>query len=154
MDDALFVRLSGQDLDALTGKIVVALTVDEAGWPHPALLSYSEVVAKDRQNIRLAAYRDSTLTRVARRSGPATLAVFDEGLAQYIKGVLSESRSTLDGAPGSAKLNLRIHAVLSDDPDPRDDAGSRIVGGITFLDGRTGRAGEGGRRLIAELLDA
>ena len=43
---ALLQRLSGAEIESHEGKIIPIFTIDEAGWAHPALLSYYEIVAK------------------------------------------------------------------------------------------------------------
>ena len=52
LTEALLKRLSGQDVKAHEGKIIPIFTLDESGWPHPALLSYYEVVAKELDHHR------------------------------------------------------------------------------------------------------
>ena len=40
LTEALLDRLNGRDVEAYEGKIIPIFTLDESGWPHPALLSY------------------------------------------------------------------------------------------------------------------
>ena len=63
LPDDLFDALSGSDLRGVADRVVVVSTVDDRGIPHPALLSYFEVVAVDRRTIRLATYAESRTTR-------------------------------------------------------------------------------------------
>ena len=44
---ALLQRLSGAEIESHEGKIIPIFTIDEAGWAHPALLSYYEIVAQE-----------------------------------------------------------------------------------------------------------
>ena len=41
----LLDRLNGQNVTPHESKIIPIFTLDDLGWPHPALLSYFEVVA-------------------------------------------------------------------------------------------------------------
>src|SRR5262249_23637359 len=106
-------------------------TVDENGWAHPAILSYFEVAAKDRRNIRLATYKTSRTTQNIRRTGKVTLSIFDERVVYYIKGngeVAGEMRS----ATHNAKINITVEEVLIDQADPVLEPGAYITSGITF----------------------
>jgi hypothetical protein len=100
----LYRRLSGSDLEMHAGKVILISTVDVNGWSHPAMLSYFEVVAKDRRSIRLATYKDS---------------------AQELK---REMRCL----PHSSKLNLRVEQVLTDQADEELESGVYVSGGITY----------------------
>ncbi len=113
LPDDLYRRLSGQQLDAHAGTAILLCTVDSQGWPHAAMLSYLEVVAKDRGNIRLAAYNDSATTKNMRRNGKLTLLIFDERVAYYVKGTAEELKSKMECSASNAKLNLRVEAVLA-----------------------------------------
>ena len=71
--DVLLPLLDGRDLPGRMGKAILIATTDACGWPHPALLSYGEVVAMDRRHIRLATYRESTTSGNLLRDGHAML---------------------------------------------------------------------------------
>ena len=92
LTDALLDRLSGRDLDRHGTLVIPLATVDPAGWPHIALLSYSEVVARDRGALRLAIGGRSGSAANLRRTGHATVLLFDTGLVHYIKGKARERR--------------------------------------------------------------
>src|SRR5712692_961728 len=85
MPPDLVARLSGRALESVASKVIQIVTIDAAGWPHPALLSYFEVVAKDPARVRLATYRSSTTSANLRRAGTLTLIVIDERVAYYVK---------------------------------------------------------------------
>ena len=53
----LLMRLSGGEIAAHEGKIIPIVTVDDAGWPHPALLSYYEIAAKDASTLDMALWK-------------------------------------------------------------------------------------------------
>src|SRR4051794_17134049 len=90
LTDDLYRRLSGQFLGEHSKKVVLLHTVDENGWPHPAILSYFEVAAKNSRTIHLAIYKTSRTTQNIRRTGKLTLSIFDKCVTYYIKGTASE----------------------------------------------------------------
>lgn len=151
LDDDLYVRLSGADLEQVADKVIQIVTVDEAGWPHPAILSYFEVVAKDRRNIRLAAYADSTTTANMRRTGKLTLLVIDERVVYYVKGTVEELGRHMACAPENAKLNMRVERVLTDLPDARFEPDACIASGVTYRNPNRRAELVKARRLLAEL---
>ena len=63
LTETLLKRLGGQDVAAHEGKIIPIFTLDESGWPHPALLSYYEVVAKNSTTIDIALWKNSSTAR-------------------------------------------------------------------------------------------
>jgi Pyridoxamine 5'-phosphate oxidase len=132
LPDDLYRRLEGNDLDACAEKVILVCTVDANGWPHPAMLSYFEVIAKDHRNIRLATYKDSATTQNMRRNGMLTVLVIDARVAYYIKGHVEELREAMNSAPHNSKLNLRVEQVLSDNADQSLEAGAYVAGGITY----------------------
>lgn len=132
LPDDLYRRLEGKDLEACAEKAILICTVDSSGWPHPAMLSYFEVIAKDRRNIRLATYRNSRTTENMRRNGKLTMLVIDERLAYYIKGQAEELAGAMRSAPNNSKLNLRVQQVLADEADPQLEVGKYVAGGITY----------------------
>src|SRR5437867_210173 len=90
LPEDLFVKLNGREREGSAHKAILICTVDSQGWPHPAMLSYFEVIAPDRQNIRLATYAGSTTTRNMRGNGKITMSIIDEHMAYYIKGEVRE----------------------------------------------------------------
>ena len=65
---ALFERLGGAQIETHEGKIIPIFTLDEAGWAHPALLSYYEIVAKDPTMLDTAVWKDSSTAKNMRRA--------------------------------------------------------------------------------------
>ena len=128
----LYQRLCGNDLQAYAEKAIPVCTVDSHGWPHPAILSYHEVVAKDRRNIRLATYKASTTTNNMRRNGKLTILVLDERTAYYIKGSVQELAAEMRSSPHNSKLNLRVDQVLADEANEDFEAGVYITSGVTY----------------------
>jgi hypothetical protein len=132
LGDALFDRLSGRDPGRHRGLVLPFCTVDPAGWPHVALLSYTEVVARDPRTLRAALYADSTSAGNLRQSGRATLLVFDAGLAQYIELQGAEIPQQIAATPWNAVFELRVEQVLSDAAEPGREGTSVLTSGIGF----------------------
>lgn len=124
---ALFERLNGKDVVAQAGKAIVLATIDENNWPHPAMLSYYEVVAKDPQHIDLVVAKTSTTARNLRRTGKITLVLTDYGMNYYVKGDALELRNSLAEMPFLSLFRVRVEQLLEDqEPD------ATITGGVTF----------------------
>lgn len=123
----LFERLRGEDVSAQTGKAIVLVTVDERGWSHPAMLSYYEVVAKDRSTIDLAVGKASTTAKNLRRAGKITLLITDSGMNYYLKGSAREIKDSIDGVPFMSLFRVEMEQLLEDqEPD------AAITSGVTF----------------------
>ncbi len=149
LPEDLYRRLSGDDLEACADKAIPICTVDSRGWPHPAMLSYFEVVAKDRRNLRLATSKDSTTAKNMRRNGKLTVLVVDERVAYYIKGTVQELAPQMSCSPESAKLNLRVEEVLADAANEEYEAGVYLTSGITY---KRPAAPSQAREILKELL--
>lgn len=125
-------RLAGSNLNLHKEKAIVVCTVDANGWPHPAILSYFEVIAKDEQNLRLAIYKGTTTVKNILRSGKLTLQIVDQRLAYYIKGTAEVLTDEMSCSPQNSKLNLRIEQVLADEANEEFEPGAYITSGITY----------------------
>ena len=127
LTEELFHRLRGDDLASKAGKAIVIVTVDEQDWAHPAMLSYYEVVAKDRARIDLAVGKSSTTAKNLRRTGKITLLLTDRGANFYVKGSAREIRASMEGAPFMALFRVAVEHLLEDqEPD------AVITSGVTF----------------------
>jgi len=133
LTDDLYRRLCGQFIAEHAGKVVLIHTVDEKGWAHPAILSYFEVAAMDRRNIRLATYKTSRTTENVRRTGKVTLSIFDERVTYYIKGTALEIAREMRSAPHNSKFNVVVEEVLVDQADPVLEPGAYIASGISVV---------------------
>ncbi|MCH7978054.1 MAG: pyridoxamine 5'-phosphate oxidase family protein [Acidobacteria bacterium] len=151
LPDRLFDLLNGENLSPNLNKVIVLVTVDGKGWPYAAILSYLEVLAPDRTNIRLAPWSNSTTTANIRSNGKVTLLVVDENMAYYVQGTGTELSRDMEGFPGMSKVNVRIESVLED--KALDYEGSaRITTGIRFENPQMDAAYiERGRRVLAGL---
>lgn len=132
-------RLGGDEIDRHAEKVVLAFSVGADGWPHPAMLSYFEVVALGSRALRLAPYADSRTTANLRRNGRLTLAIVDEGVACYVKGRVRAVRERMETLPHAALLECRVESVLVDEADPEREGGAAVSGGVTFRDPRLAR---------------
>lgn len=109
-------------------RAIVIATMDEHGWPHPAMASSLELVARDRTNVRLAVGARSRTARNLQANGRMTVIVVDEGSAHYIKGDARLLSPTLAARPDHVKFNLRVDSVLEDIAADYEQA--RITAGI------------------------
>ena len=131
LPDRLFRLLSGEHLSEQLNKALLLVTLDEKGWPYAAMLSFLEVIAADRENIRLAPWNNSTTTANMRRNGKVTLLVVDDGLAYYLQGTATELSREMEGLAGMAKINVRLESLLED--KALDYEGSaKITSGVRF----------------------
>ena len=151
LTDALQRRLSGADIDSLARTALVLCTIDPNGWPHPSMLSYFEVAARDPHNIRLAVYNGSRTCANMRERGKATLILVDEGLVCYVRGVVTEVAPVMRSAPFNAALHMRVEQVVFDEPPPDLEPGAFVTSGITYSP-RTADALARAHAVLAELL--
>lgn len=132
LPDDLYERLRGDRPEEYAGRVILLSTVDAEGRPHPAMLSYFEVVALDRRNIRLAAYGGSSTAENMRRRAVATLSIIDERLAYYVKGRVEEFRREMRSSPHNSAFNLAVERVLADEANEEYEAGAYVSGGVTY----------------------
>ena len=131
LTDRLYELLGGAHLDSQLSKVLLLITRDEAGWPYVGMLSYLEVIAVDRENLRIAPWNNSTTSANLRRDGKVTLILVDQELACYIQTSARELSRDLEGFPGMAKINLRIESILEDKALDYEGA-ARITTGIRY----------------------
>jgi hypothetical protein len=132
LPEPLLARLSapdGADRADRLGQVVVLATPDPCGWPHPALVSYTELRAVDASRLRLALHAGSRSTRHLRESGRVTLVFADAELALYVK---AEALALPDLAahPDLARFELVVRDVLEDRAEG-EESGTRLTGGLT-----------------------
>jgi hypothetical protein len=127
LTETLVKRLSAEDVSPYEGKIIPIFTVDGAGWPHPALLSHYEVVAKNPSTIDMALWKDSSTAKNLRQTGKVTLMITDKGLNYYIKGTVEELESQMAGAPQVSRFRVTAEQVLED-----QEPNAEITSGLTY----------------------
>jgi hypothetical protein len=126
-------RLCGRFVEELADQVILIHTVDSDGWPHLAVLSYFEVVAIDRGNIRLATYKTSRTSDNMRQREKVTLSIFDERTTYYLKGTAQELRQEMHSTPHSSMFNVSLAQVFTDYADPVLEPGAYISSGITCV---------------------
>jgi hypothetical protein len=132
LPDDLYQRLLANDLEQSAEKVILLATVDEGGWPHLAMLSYFEVIAKDQRNLRLATYNGSRTTRNMRANGKATISIIDERTVYYVKGCVEEITREMECAPQNSKLHFRVEQVLADAANEEFEPGAYVASGVTY----------------------
>jgi hypothetical protein len=152
LPEDLLEQLSGRHLEALAEKVVQLLTTDAAGWPHPALLSYFELVATDSHHLRCATYANSTTSGNMRRSGKATFVIIDHRMAYYVKTRAREIAPAMRAVEWNAAFDCRVEQVLSDEVNEEYEAGAFIAGGVTYHNPQRAAEMARARAVLAELL--
>ena len=127
LTDALLKRLSGAAVGSHEGKIIPIFTLDDAGWPHPALLSYYEVVAKNASTLEMAIWKDSSTANNLRRVGKISLMIADNGVNFYIKGAVKELEKEMTGAPPVSRFQITVEQLLED-----QEPNAQITSGMTY----------------------
>jgi hypothetical protein len=127
LTDALFRRLSGDAVDSHEGKIIPIVTLDEQGWPHPALLSYYEIIAKDPSTVEMAIWKDSSTANNLRRTEKISLMIADCGVNFYIKGAVKELEKEMAGAPQVSRFQINVTQLLED-----QEPNAQITSGMTY----------------------
>jgi hypothetical protein len=127
LPDELRTALDGERLEDGIGLIIELLTADEDEWPSVALLSVGEVVAPSASTVRLALWPGTTATRNLTRSGKGTLALFEGGLATYIRVATERGDDIAVGGMHHATFEGAIVDILRDEVTY-----ARMTRGLTF----------------------
>jgi len=130
LDEARFRRLSGE-LAARPPEAILIATTDDRGRPHPALLSYGEVLAVTPAVLRFAVSTNSATAHNLAARGAVTLCLIGPEGAAYVKAAaraLPAERSL--AGKGLVAFEARVEDVLVDAPAAGEKA--RLTGGITF----------------------
>jgi len=127
LNQALLDRLCGRYVASHEGKIIPIFTLDEAGWPHPALLSYYEVVAKGRSSIDIALWRNSSTANNLRRVHHITMMITDHGVNYYLKGKAKELQTEMPSVPAVSRFRVTLEQVVED-----QEPNAEITSGLTY----------------------
>jgi hypothetical protein len=127
LTEGLWNRLNGQDVTPHEGKIIPIFTLDDLGWPHPALLSYYEVVAKNRSTLDVGLWKNSSTANNLRRAPKVTLMISDKGVNYYLKGSVRELESEMAGAPQVSRFRVTTEELLED-----QEPNAEITSGLTY----------------------
>jgi hypothetical protein len=130
LPESLLTRLLAASPDARYGEVVVLVTVDPFGRPHPALVSYAELIALDSARLRLGLHAGTRSATHIRESGRATLLFADAELAFYVKTDAAPLPAA-PGHPGLVRFELVVKDVLADRAEGAE-AGAFLTGGVTF----------------------
>ena len=120
-------RLSGAEIDSHEGKIIPIFTIDEAGWAHPALLSYYEVVANSSSTLDMALWKDSSTAKNLRRAGRVTLMISDRGVNYYLKGSVVQLHYEKPRAAPVSCFRVTLEQVIED-----QEANAEITTGLSY----------------------
>jgi hypothetical protein len=124
---ALQGRLDGSEVQSHEGKIIPIFTIDEAGWAHPALLSYYEIAAKDASTLDMALWKDSSTSKNLRQAGKVTLMISDQGVNYYLKGSVRELHYEMPGAAPVSRFRVTLEQVIED-----QEPNAEITTGLTY----------------------
>jgi len=124
---ALLDRLSGRNVTSHEGKIIPIITLDESGWPQPALLSYYEMVAKDRSTIDMALWKNSSTANNLRRANKVTMMITDHGVNYYLKGSVRELQVEIPGVPAVSRFRVTLQQLLED-----QEPNAEITSGLAY----------------------
>ena len=134
LDEALFRRLSGNGGEGAASRAheaILIATTDERGRPHPALLSYGEVLATSPALLRIAVRTDSTTARNLAARGALTLSLIGpEGVAYVKAAARALPAERPRGEEGRVAFEARVEDVLVDTPAAGEKA--HLTSGITF----------------------
>jgi hypothetical protein len=131
LTEALLNRLNGAAVAAHEGKIIPIVTLDEDGWPHPALLSYYEIVARNLTTLDMAIWKDSSTANNLRRAPKIALMISDHGVNFYIKGAVTELENAMTGAPQVSRFQITVRQLLED-----QEPNALITSGMTYTRAR------------------
>ena len=120
-------RLGGAAVETHEGKIIPIFTIDDAGWPHPALLSYYEIVAKNASTLDMALWKDSSTSKNLRQAGKVTLMIIDQGVNYYLKGSVRELHYEMPGATPVSRFRVTLEQVIED-----QEPNAEITTGLTY----------------------
>jgi hypothetical protein len=131
LPEELFRALSGSPPDPRVGEAILIATADPSGRPHPALLSYGEVRARDVGTLCFATYAASTTAQNLRERGAVTFCFIRAGSAVYVKARAGETgpAAALDGL---ARFEAAVEEVRRDRARVDLEGGTEITSGITF----------------------
>ena len=127
LTEGLFKRLDGHDVGAHEGKIIPIFTLDASGWPHPALLSYYEVVARDSTTLDIALWKNSSTAKNLRQTGKITLLISDKGINYYLKVKVRELQTEMPGIPLQSRFRIAAEQLLED-----QEPNAEITSGMTY----------------------
>lgn len=131
-----FALLKPGDIRSKRNRVVQIITVNPDGWPDAGMLSYADIVAKDRKTLRLATWGDGECASNLRHNGKLAMLVIDYDMAYYVKGIAVEMKESSDrltdiNQDGSestlAFFKVQVEQVFEDRVPT-----ARVLTGVTF----------------------
>lgn len=114
ISEGLCQWLDGSDLESKQYEAMLLLSVTEDGWPNTAMLSVGEVLALDRNRIRIALWQGTVTTGNLLRSGQATLVAIHDGAAHYVRLRLQALPDLPDALHPRQRFDAEVVAVRED----------------------------------------
>ena len=134
LPEALRKQLTRAELSSADNRTIVICTVDDKGYPHPAMLSIPEFYAADSETIQLTINSGSRTANNLRTRGLITAIVADVDGVFYIKGRATEGASA---DCNCAIFHVVVNEVTEDSPAAHETA--RITTGIRFTTAKSTR---------------
>jgi len=112
--DDLREKLCAEDLTRLEGRALLLLSLDESGFPHPAMLSYREMASPDASRIRFALWKGTTTAGNMRRDPRISIIAVDQEMSYYLKGRVTVVREDAETFKGCSLYEFKVGEVLVD----------------------------------------
>lgn len=122
LPQTLLDDLNAEDLASKWTRTIPLVTIDANGFPHFAILSYGEIVAAGRRELRIGLYPNSSTTRNIQARPNLSLLIVLGDAVYYVKGAGREKP-----ADGLVRFDVEVEQVLVD-----NEPGARITSGIGF----------------------
>ena len=131
LPDDVLESLRANDPGPRMSQAILIATTDEAGRPHPAMLSHGEVRALDPRTLRIFTYAASVTAGNLRLRGALTLCLVGPGSAVYVKARAREIVPAV-AHPALARFEAQIEEVRRDRARADLEGATDILSGITF----------------------
>jgi len=136
LPEEVFTALTPGDFASKHKRVLQVVTVNAEGWPSTAMLSYSDVVAKDKKTLALATWGDGECAADLRYNGRLAVLVIDYDMAYYVRGIAEEvigaGSDLMDvnqqgGESPLAFFKVRVEQVFEDRVPT-----AKVLSGVTF----------------------
>jgi len=130
-----FILLKPGDLDSKRNRAVQIITVSASGWPNAGMLSYADIVAKDRKVLHLATWGDGECSADLRHNGKIVILVIDRDMAYYVKGSaheLNQGIQLTDINHEGDESPLAFFKVIVEQVYEDRVPTARVLSGVTF----------------------
>jgi hypothetical protein len=108
--------LDREDLAAAEGFTMLLVTVTRDGWPHTAMLSVGEVVARDDASLGFALWPGSTATRNLTPTGRGTLGAVVDGVSYAVRLDFARAGEIETALAGRlARFTARVSGASADE---------------------------------------